>query len=912
MNSDRDRLASLRTLPACERERLIAATSPELCASLAALLDDAATLPQALASDALAGSPLLQQALGKLAGSGLAPGDRVGAVTVVAPLGGGGMGSVYRGFDHKLERAVAIKTIHPRWRLDAAAKERFRSEARILSRLNHPGICQIYDLVEGGDQDCLLLEFVDGRTLRQHLEQAPPDAAGRLRLAHDLVDAVAAAHRRGVVHRDLKPDNVMVTAEGAIKVLDFGISLTLVDAAAESAPADAPDPQHELSAIATRAGAIVGTLGYMSPEQASGEALTPASDIYALGLVLRELFGGERAYPELPLPQLIERVRAAELEPAPSLPKDVAPLIADMLALQPEHRPPAEAVRRRLEAIAQWPERARRRRLGWITATAVAALVALSAWLSPRLLGDAPLLDPEQPATIALLPIENATGSSAYAWAETGLVELATRAIEGAHGVRALPVARMRELAPWRRDDPTWLAGAARTLGASLVVSPRLELHEGRARITARVVNVNGSQGVIEAETADPSTTMERLVDRLLRRTRPQLRDADLRRVFAADPLINRLYATGVQADLAQGPDLAAAYARVLADQAPDFLPGRALAARVDLRAGRAADAARVAAQLLEAARTSNDARLELEALLLRGRALVQDAHPSDAATVFDQAIATARALDPSALAQALLLRAGALRKAGQYEGVAADIDQALSTARSAGDLLLECDAHNERGLLAMQQNHFDDARAAFERLVELARSHGLERQRQLATGNLAHIAFYRGDLEQAHALLPAVATFFEHSGDTGSAASALQTDALVLAELGRKQEAEAGFRRVIALAQAAQLGDTRLMASFNLADLLVESDRVADASPLIAEIEASDSWIRTHSEFARLRARLAFEHGDFAAAVAHMDSALVAPPAENREHYQRLRTHYALAARLGRRPEAAVPSLRR
>src|SRR3954451_2171239 len=159
------------------------------------------------------------------------PGSRIGRIRIDAVLGAGGMGTVYRGFDERLERAVALKRSHADKRRSPALRARFMREARVLSKLDHPNICRIYDVIEAGDADYLVLELIEGVTLRERLASLPRGEA--LRIALEIVRVLELAHAQGIVHRDLKPDNVMITPAGDVKVLDYGLA-RLVDGTTDS------------------------------------------------------------------------------------------------------------------------------------------------------------------------------------------------------------------------------------------------------------------------------------------------------------------------------------------------------------------------------------------------------------------------------------------------------------------------------------------------------------------------------------------------------------------------------------------------------------------------------------------------------------------------------------------------------
>lgn len=228
-------------------------------------------------------------------------GRRIGGILIQKRLAEGGMGTVYLGLDERLRRRVALKSIRGDWRFEPEARARFRREARVLSQLKHPGICEIYGYEETPDSDYLVLEYIDGRSLKKAASDGLP-LAERDRIASTLAEVLQVAHGAGVVHRDLKPDNVMLTATGQVKVLDFGIARISTRDAEQPAPV-LPMPVGEApslsdsSSLHTRVGLLMGTPRYMAPEQARGEVATPASDIYALGLLLYELYTGHSAYP---------------------------------------------------------------------------------------------------------------------------------------------------------------------------------------------------------------------------------------------------------------------------------------------------------------------------------------------------------------------------------------------------------------------------------------------------------------------------------------------------------------------------------------------------------------------------------------------------------------------------------------
>ena len=195
-------------------------------------------------------------------------GDRVGPYEVTALLGAGGMGVVYRATDSKLGRDVALKVIRPELARDAQYMARFEREARVLASLNHPNIAAIYGMEESGGERALVMEFVEGPTLSDRIKRGRIPQAEAIGIARQIAEAVEYAHEKGVIHRDLKPGNIKLTAAGSVKVLDFGLAKIAEKPA--SAVAGAGDTAATVSLESTQAGQIVGTLAYMSPEQVRG------------------------------------------------------------------------------------------------------------------------------------------------------------------------------------------------------------------------------------------------------------------------------------------------------------------------------------------------------------------------------------------------------------------------------------------------------------------------------------------------------------------------------------------------------------------------------------------------------------------------------------------------------------------
>ncbi len=341
--------------------------------------------------------------------------QRIGHLRIDERLGRGGMGEVYLGFDEKLRRKVAVKTLHQAWRKRTDSRSRFIREARILSRLNHPAICQVYDLLSHGERDLLILEYIEGQTLR-HLDKTELSFEDKLKIGIQVCEAITVAHREQVIHRDLKPENIMLTPEGKVKVLDFGLARSTDSLGFGTPPTpiepmtgargEAPwrDGDLEATEIAgpgqpqstplsdethfvTQSRHTLGTLAYMSPEQARHRPITAATDLFSFGLVLQELFTGERAYPKAPMREMVDRAAGARTRPIEGLDSGLSEIIRSLLVHRAEDRPSAGDTLERLRHLAERPMRQRRqrRRVAVAALFVLALLAALGTWAGTRL-----------------------------------------------------------------------------------------------------------------------------------------------------------------------------------------------------------------------------------------------------------------------------------------------------------------------------------------------------------------------------------------------------------------------------------------------------------------------------------------------------------------------------------------------
>ncbi len=325
----------------------------------------------------------------------LNPGTRIGTYVIEREIARGGMGVVYRAHDERLRRTVAVKALSPHLGRDARARTRLRREAQAAASLSHESVATVFALEEQGQQLYIVSEYVEGRTLRDRLSDGPVPVSEVIALGTDLAHALGAAHARGIVHRDLKPENIIQTPGGKVKVLDFGIAHVEGDGAQ----------------TVTATGVLVGTPGYMAPEQLRGLQVDARTDIFALGVVLYELVTGEAPFGRSATPSVV----AAVLERTPRQPAALVPgvshalssVVMTCLAKDPADRYPSmAAVARGLEqarttgvasppSVEGEPRHAPSDALWWwqfhqAAATLAHALMVVPGWHLMRLMPGAP------------------------------------------------------------------------------------------------------------------------------------------------------------------------------------------------------------------------------------------------------------------------------------------------------------------------------------------------------------------------------------------------------------------------------------------------------------------------------------------------------------------------------------------
>ncbi len=264
----------------------------------------------------------------------LAPGTKLGPYEVVSPIGAGGMGEVYRARDSRLGRDVAVKVLATEVASDPGRLRRFELEARSTGQLNHPNVLAVYDVGTHDGAPYIVTEFLEGETLAARLRGAGFTARTAVDLGVQIAQGLAAAHEKGIVHRDLKPGNIFLTRDGVVKILDFGLAKHV-----ESSPVREEISKLPTEDPSTTAGVVLGTVGYMSPEQVRGQHVDHRTDIFAFGCVLYEALAGRRAFQGETHADVLAAILARDPDPLPpAIPPALVSTVRQCLEKRAEDR----------------------------------------------------------------------------------------------------------------------------------------------------------------------------------------------------------------------------------------------------------------------------------------------------------------------------------------------------------------------------------------------------------------------------------------------------------------------------------------------------------------------------------------------------------------------------------------------
>ena len=421
-------------------------------------------------------------------------GARLGSYEIVSSLGVGGMGEVYRAKDLELGREVAIKVLRKELASEPDALKRFEREARTASALNHPNITTIHHIGEHEGTRYIAMELVDGKTLRELLSEGPFSTKKTLDVARQIAGGLAKAHAAGIVHRDLKPENFMVTEDGLVKILDFGLA-KLIPQGSDV------DPEMATVTKATRQGTLLGTVQYMSPEQAAGRALDYRSDQFSFGSILYEMLTGRLAFREDTVPQTLTAIMKDEPEPISKL-NDEAPdqllvIVERCLAKEPDKRfDETKELAAELENVPDTMSLSRRtrRRVLWMAAAILGTFLVSALGLNVLGLRDwvSSKLTPAPIDSIAVLPLQNLSGDPEQEYFADGMTEaLMTNLAK----IGALKVISRSSIMRYKGTDKS-LGEIAEELGVDAIVEGSALRVGNRVRITAQLIDPETDQAL--------------------------------------------------------------------------------------------------------------------------------------------------------------------------------------------------------------------------------------------------------------------------------------------------------------------------------------------------------------------------------------------------------------------------------
>ena len=424
----------------------------------------------------------------------LVPGTLLGPYEIVAPLGAGGMGEVWRARDSRLGREVAVKVLPAEFAADAERLKRFEREARATAALSHPNILAVYDVGSHEGVPYLVEELLEGESLKERLDRGGLTVSDAMRIAGEIANGLAAAHEKGIVHRDLKPGNVFLRRGGAVKILDFGLAKVVSTVAADEAET------LTAATATTRLGGVLGTAAYMAPEQARGRPVDQRADVFAFGVVLYEMLAGERPFKGATGTEVMAAILTDQPAPLPAgVPAAIGAVVTRCLEKDPgrryqgagELRAALEAVQSGAAAVQGAPPIESRPSSRWLTAAvvlaaAIAGVVTLDlGGVRSRVI--AAFTGPPRAIKLAVLPFANLSGDPEQEYLSDGLTQEMITQLGRLHPEGLSVIARTSVMRYKGKDTPVDQIG--RELGVDYVLEGSAQREAGRIRISAELIH---------------------------------------------------------------------------------------------------------------------------------------------------------------------------------------------------------------------------------------------------------------------------------------------------------------------------------------------------------------------------------------------------------------------------------------
>src|SRR5271170_4744859 len=436
-------------------------------------------------------------------------GQTVSHYRVLSKLGGGGMGIVYEAEDLRLGRHVALKFIPEHLAKDPRSLERFTREARAASQLNHPNICTIHDIEDNAGHPFIVMEKLEGESLKQRIHGKPLEIDDLLDIAVQVADALAASHAKGIVHRDIKPANIFLTPNGQVKILDFGLAKLAKDGSVGTTT------DSSLEESLTQVGVIPGTAVYMSPEQARSEDLDVRSDIFSFGVVLFEMATGKKPFTGTNVVMTLHAVINSKPASPRSLNPDVPPELeaitgkamekdrdkrytnatemkADLLKLKKGTEPTLRSELRQMTGMHLAPKTFQKSgsKLKWILMALAALLFTVLAAIGLWLFMHRVVTPATGNRTVAVLPLENREKDEKIEYLRFALADEISNALTHAHSVELRPSASTQKFANGDVDP----VKAGRELGVGTVITGHLLSEDKTVRVTLEAIQVRDNK----------------------------------------------------------------------------------------------------------------------------------------------------------------------------------------------------------------------------------------------------------------------------------------------------------------------------------------------------------------------------------------------------------------------------------